>query len=206
MPVAAQLSNAEMEAARKQISDYAGWFVGIGAMLILLGMVAITFPLLSTIAAAIWIAWMLVIGGVLMIVHAAVAWRWPDSAGAILIGLLYLGAGASLLYAPLAGIVSLTIVMAVLFVVEGVAEMVTAFRLRPLNGWGWLLFSGLAAVGTGVLIAYALPISAAWALGLLFGLNLLSTGLSFVLLALACRQGATQDVGRGFGRTGLKAS
>jgi uncharacterized membrane protein HdeD (DUF308 family) len=168
-------------------------------------MVAIALPLLSTIAAAIWIGWTLVVSGALMLSHALFTWRWPNSVWAILVALLYLGTGALILYAPLASVLSLTFVMAALFVAEGVFEIVQAFRLRPLAGWGWMLLSGVAAVVLGVLIGYLFPGSAAWVLGLFFGLNLLSTGLSFVFLALACREGE-QNVQRAFGRPDFKPS
>lgn len=200
MPVLVQLSDVELAAARKKISEYSGWFVGIGVLLMLVGLAAIAFPLLSTIATAIWIGWALLLGGVLMLFHAVGAWQWPDSAWSIVIGLLYLCAGASILYAPLAGVISLTIVVAALFFTEGVIEIVMAFRLRPINGWGWWLFSGVAALVAGALIAYQLPSSAAWALGLLFGMNVLSTGISLIMVAFACRQ-AAQGVPSGLGRT-----
>ena len=180
----------ELTAVRKQVSQSSGWFVAAGVLLALLGMAAIALPLFSTIAAAIWIGWTLVVSGALMLSHALFIWRWPDSVWTIVVALLYLGTGALILYAPLASLLSLTSVMAALFVAEGVFEIVQAFRLRPLAGWGWMLFSGVAAIVLGALIGYSFPASAAWALGLFFGLNLLSTGLSFVFLALACREGA----------------
>ena len=61
-------------------------------------------------------------------------------------------------------------------------------RVRPHEGWGWLLISGLIAIAVGVMIAAQLPSSADWAIGLLTGINLLSTGVSFVVLALAGRR------------------
>ena len=205
MSIIAEMSAAELAAVRKQVSESSGWFVGVGVLLALLGMVAIALPLFSTIAAAIWIGWTLLFSGALMLSHALFTWRWPESVWTTLVALLYLGTGALILYAPLASILSLTFVMAALFVAEGVFEIVQAFRLRPLAGWGWMLFSGVAAVVLGALIGYSFPGSAAWVLGLFFGLNLLSTGLGFVSLALACRDGA-QNVQRGFERPDLKAS
>ena len=205
MSVIAEMSVAELTAVRKQVSESSGWFVAVGVLLALLGMVAIALPLFSTIAAAIWIGWTLIVSGALMLSHALFAWRWPDSVGTILVSLLYLGTGTLILYAPLASVLSLTFVMAALFVAEGVFEIVQAFRLRPLAGWGWMLFSGVAAIVLGALIAYQFPGSAAWVLGLFFGLNLLSTGLSFVFVAVACREGA-QDTQREFGRPDFKPS
>ena len=107
----------------------------------------------------------------------------------LLLGALYLFAGGWLAFFPFTGIVTLTIVLAALFLVEGVLEVIMGFRVRPHEGWGWLVFSGLIAVAVGVLIAAELPSSAVWAIGLLAGVNLLSTGISFIVLALAGKRG-----------------
>jgi uncharacterized membrane protein HdeD (DUF308 family) len=66
--------------------------------------------------------------------------------------------------------------------------LVLAFRLRSQEGWGWVLLSGIVAVAIGALIAAGLPNSATWAIGVLTGINMLSTGFSFVFLALAARR------------------
>ena len=205
MSVIAGMSDAELASARKQVSESTGWLIGVGVLLVFLGMVAIALPLFSTLAAAIWIGWTLLIGGALMLSQALFAWRWPDSLWSILVALLYLGTGALILYAPLTSVLSLTFAMSMLFVAEGVFEIFQAFTMRPLAGWAWLFFSGVAAVIAGVLIGYLFPGSAAWVLGLFFGLNLLSTGWSLIFVAAACREGA-KDIQRAFGSPDLKPS
>jgi hypothetical protein len=75
-----------------------------------------------------------------------------------------------------------------LFIAEGVFEVIMALRVRPHEGWGFLLLSGIAALLVGVLIGMDLPGSAVWALGLLVGINLLFSGWSYVFLALAGRR------------------
>ncbi|HET6322032.1 MAG TPA: DUF308 domain-containing protein, partial [Hyphomicrobium sp.] len=80
------------------------------------------------------------------------------------------------------------IVLAALFIAEGIFEIVMAYRVSPHEGWVWLLLSGIAAIAVGVLIALGLPGSATWALGLLVGINLLFSGWSYVFLALAGRR------------------
>ena len=92
------------------------------------------------------------------------------------------------------GILTLTIVIAALFIVEGVLEFIMGFRMRPHEGWGWVVFSGLVAVAAGLLIALSLPESAVWALGLLAGINLLFSGWSFIYLALSGKRASDQGV------------
>ena len=86
------------------------------------------------------------------------------------------------------GMALVTAVVAVLFIAEGIFEVIQAFRVRPHEGWFWLLLSGLAALAVGVIIAMDLPGSAVWALGLLVGINLLFSGWSYIFLAMAGRR------------------
>ena len=170
------------------IAEKWGWFLALGIALIVAGLAAIAFPLLGTIAVKIMLGWLFLIGGVLMIMHAFQAPGWQGFFWELLVGILYAVAGAYLAFFPLTGLLTLAILLAVMFIIEGVFEVVQAFRVRPHEGWGFLLLSGIAALAVGVLITLSLPSSAEWALGLLAGINLLFSGWSYVFLALAGRR------------------
>ena len=191
--MAQQLSKSDIDAAlaeaREHISRNWGWFLALGVVFLLAGAAAIAFPLVSTIATKIALGWIFMISGAVMAVHAFSAAQWRGFLLGLLVGLLYLAAGAWLAFFPFTGIITLTILVAALFLAEGVLEGIMAFRVRPHAGWGWLLLSGLIAVAVGAMIALQLPYSGEWAIGLLTGVNLLSTGVSFVVLALAGRRG-----------------
>ena len=173
---------------RKLIADKWGWFLALGIVLIVAGLTAIAFPLFSTIAAKIMLGWLFLIGGVMMILHAFNAPAWQGFLWELLIGILYAVAGGYLAFFPLTGLLTLAILLAMLFIAEGVFEVIMALRVRPHEGWGFLLLSGIAALLVGVLIAMDLPGSAVWALGLLVGINLLFSGWSYIFLALAGRR------------------
>ena len=151
-------------------------------------MAAILFPLLSTIATKIVLGWIFLAGGALLVIHAFSIKEWSGFLWGLLVGVLYLVAGGWLAFFPFTGIITLTLLLAALFLAEGVMEVIMAFRVRPHEGWVWLLLSGIVAVAVGVLIAAELPSSATWAIGLLAGINLLSSGVSFIVLALAGRR------------------
>ena len=170
------------------IAEKWGWFLALGIALIVAGLAAIAFPLLGTIAVKIMLGWLFLVGGVLMIMHAFQAPGWQGFLWELLVGILYAVAGAYLAFFPLTGLLTLAILLAVMFIIEGVFEVVQAFRVRPHEGWGFLLLSGIAALAVGVLITLSLPSSAEWALGLLAGINLLFSGWSYVFLALAGRR------------------
>lgn len=179
---------AAVAEARRQIAEHWGWFLGVGIVFVLAGIAAIAFPLVSTIAAKIALGWIFLISGVIALIHSFSITRWGALLLNLLIGALYVLAGAYLAFFPLTGIVTLTLLLAALFLAEGIMQVVMGVRLRGHGGWGWLVLSGIIAIAAGALIALDLPTSAGWAIGLLVGINLLSTGLSFVFLSLAGRK------------------
>jgi len=193
--MADQVSRANLDAAvadaRRYLAENSGWFLTLGIVLLLVGGAAIVFPLFFTVAAKIFLGWLFLIGGVVLVLHAFSTRAWAGFFWSLLIGLLYVVAGGWLAFFPFTGIITLTILLAALFLAEGVLEVILAFRVRPHEGWGWLLLSGLVAIAVGALIAAGLPGSAVWAIGLLVGVNLISTGASFVVLALAGRRART---------------
>lgn len=190
--MAQSLSQADIEAkliqARQHIAEKWGWFLALGIVLILVGIAAICFPLVSTIAAKFFLGWLFLIGGVFLIIHAFSAQGWGGFLWSLLIGVLYLIAGGYLAFFPLTGLLTLAILLAILFVAEGIMEIIMAFRVHPSDGRIWLLLSGIAALVVGVLIFLGLPSSAGWALGLLVGINLLFSGWSYVFLAMSGRK------------------
>lgn len=187
-PMVQAVIEQRLAETRRLISEKWGWFLALGIVLIVVGMAAILFPLVSTIAAKIMLGWLFLIGGVFMVLHAFSSQGWQGFVWSLLIGILYLIAGGYLAFFPLTGLFTLAILLAALFLAEGVAEIIMAFRIRPHEGWGFMLLSGIAALAVGVMIALDLPGSATWALGLLVGINLLFSGWSYIFLALAGRR------------------
>ena len=187
-----QISQTDISAAiaeaKRQIAENWGWFLTLGIFLVIAGVAAILFPLLSTIATKIVLGWIFLVSGALLIIHAFSIKQWSGFLWGLLLGVLYVVAGGWLAFFPFTGIITLTLLLAALFLAEGVLEVIMAVRVRPHEGWGWLLVSGLVAIAVGVMIAAELPSSAVWAIGLLTGINLLSSGVSFIVLALAGRR------------------
>ena len=105
----------------------------------------------------------------------------------LLSAVLALGAGLVLLAWPVSGAVSLTLVLIVFFVIEGVASIMLALEHRESGRWGWLLASGIVDLVLAGLILVGLPGTAAWALGLLVGINMMFGGASLIAMALHAR-------------------
>jgi uncharacterized membrane protein HdeD (DUF308 family) len=115
-------------------------------------------------------------------VHAFAARTWSGFLLGLLVGLLYLVTAAVLWINPMGGVVALTVFLAAVLVVDGIFRSILAFQIRPRSGWFWLLVGGIISIVLGAMIWQRLPSSALWILGLLLGVNLIFSGLMFLLL------------------------
>lgn len=167
------------------VAEHRYWFMFAGVCLIILGIFAIAFPFATTIAAKVFLGWIFLIGGLVQLFQAFSTQKWSSFFFNLLVGVLYAIAGGWLAFFPLTGIVTLTVFLAAMFIAQGILEVVMAFRLRQQEGWGWVLVSGLVAFAVGALIFGRLPTSAVWAVGLLVGINMISSGWAYFFLALA---------------------
>jgi uncharacterized membrane protein HdeD (DUF308 family) len=177
--------------AESQIAKHWVWYLILGIALLLGGVVAIAFPFLSTIAAKRVLGWIFLFSGVVTVVHAFSAGNWRGFLWNLLIGILYTVGGAYLLLSPIVGVVTLTMLVAAVFLADGVLEIIMAFRLRPHHSWGWVLASGVAALVAGFLIWSQLPSSATWVIGVLVGIKMIMAGWSFIALALGSHEHAS---------------
>jgi uncharacterized membrane protein HdeD (DUF308 family) len=157
----------------------------VGLAMTVVGLVAIVFPVVSTLAATLFVGWMLLLAGVFLFVGSFTIHGTGPFFGALLISLLTFGAGVFLLFNPLAGAVALTVLLGVLFLVQGAFEMTLALEMRPHSAWMWMLLSGLASVVLALIIAFGLPAISLIALGILLGINFLSTGLGYIFVSRA---------------------
>jgi uncharacterized membrane protein HdeD (DUF308 family) len=164
-----------------------GWLLGLGILLSVLGLLLIAAPALGTLAIDLLVGWFLIIGGIAQLIHAFMEKAWRGFLLETASGVLYLVVGVLLIFYPMAGAQALTIFLAAFLLVEGLVRSAMALRLRPAQGWGWLLFGGIVTVILALLIWMQWPASALWVIGLLVGINLLFTGWSLTMMAIAMR-------------------
>jgi len=185
-------SNPQLEQIQRKVAEaiQAHWklFLTQGIVMMILGLIAIAVPNVATLAIAIFIGWLFLIGG---IVRALSVWRArsaPGFAWSLVTALLAIVLGLILVLNPLEGVLTLTMVLIVLFVVEGVAAILIALEFRRhIRQWGWTLFNGIVDLVLAYLIFRGWPSTAAWAIGLLVGINMLFLGVSLTMTALAGR-------------------
>ena len=162
---------------RDQIGRARRWLMVAGSLALLAGVVSIAVPVIASVTAAIFVGWVLLASGVSAAIYA-ISHRAPLRG---LEALVALGAGFYLLVFPLHGTVTLTFVLAVWFFASGVFSLAYALQWRGIPGWWLSALGGVSSVILGFLIAASLPSSAAWAIGLLVGINLVFWGVRALL-------------------------
>jgi uncharacterized membrane protein HdeD (DUF308 family) len=165
-----------------------GWFLALGVALIALGVMAISMPLVAAIAIELLIGWLLVAVGTVEMISAVGSQRGAGLFWSLLWGLVYLAVGVMLLADPLRGILTLTMLLAILLLAEGVFKIILAVQYRAMGNWGWTLFSGLLSMALGGLIWAQWPSDAAWIIGLLIGIDLIFGGWTMMILGMTAKR------------------
>jgi uncharacterized membrane protein HdeD (DUF308 family) len=176
---------------RAAVREHWKAFLIEGIVLAILGLAAIIVPQLASLAVTIYLGWMFLVMGILGLVMTFWARGMPGLWWSLISAVLAIAAGVILLARPMQGVLTLTIVLGIFFVAEGVATIMYALEhRRELSGRSsWLIVSGIVDILISGLIITGLPSSAEWAIGLLVGINLLFGGTSLIGMALAARQG-----------------
>jgi uncharacterized membrane protein HdeD (DUF308 family) len=163
------------------------WSIATGVLLIMLGVAAIAFPMFSTLAAEIWIAWIILFAGGSKLAYAFQSRSEGGFIWKLLLSILYIATGILLLIYPLQGVLTLTLALGIFLVVEGVFETALAFQMRPNPNWLWLLGNGITTLILGALIGLEWPLNGSFAIGLLLGISIIFSGTSRIMLTLAAR-------------------
>ena len=181
--------NELQRALAQSVRDHWVLFLIEGIVLIVLGILAIVVPVVATLAVAIFIAWLLLISGVVGLITTFMARHAPGFWWSLISAVLAIAAGIVLLGWPVSGAVSLTLLLIVFFAIEGIVTIMYALEhKKELSGrWAWMFASGIIDLILAVMIFAGLPGTAAWALGLLVGINLLFGGTSLIAMALHAR-------------------
>jgi uncharacterized membrane protein HdeD (DUF308 family) len=167
-----------------------------GIVLVVFGAIAVVLPGIAALTVTILLGWLFLFSGILGLATTIWMRQLPGFWWSLLSALLAIVTGVALLVWPFGGVLSLTLVLAVFFVIEGVASIMYALdHRREFTGrWGWMLASGVIDLLLAMLILVGFPGTASWAIGLLVGINMLMGGVALMAMALHARTGdATGD-------------
>jgi uncharacterized membrane protein HdeD (DUF308 family) len=191
------MSTNQPEIKRIQLAAHDHWvlFLVEGVVLVVLGATAIIIPVLATLAATIILGWLFLVSGIMGLVSTFWMRQAPGFWWALISAVLGIVVGVLLLAAPIRGALSLTIVLISFFIIEGIVSIMFALdHKRELSGkWGWMLMSGIVDLVLGAMIFAGLPSTAAWAIGLLVGINMVFGGTALAAMALHARDTAPQS-------------
>jgi uncharacterized membrane protein HdeD (DUF308 family) len=145
-----------------------------------LGILALLSPFYAGIAATLVLGANFLIGGVLEAFAAFRAQRWAGTLGLILLAVISILAGLFIIGNPVIGLATITLVCIAAMFVAGIAKLFWAFKI-PTGGGRWLLIvSGILSVIVAAMLYTRFPLSAAWAFGVLVGINLIGEGATLL--------------------------
>lgn len=164
-----------------------GWFLALGIVLVLLGVMALGWSVLTTLVSVVVFGWFLLAGGVLSVFHAFVRRRWGGFFLELFAGILYAVFGLMVVSNPALSAVALTLLIAVFLMIGGIFRIIAALTVR-FHHWIWVLLNGAISLLLGLMIWSQWPVSGLWVIGLFIGIDMVFYGFSLIMLALAVRR------------------
>jgi uncharacterized membrane protein HdeD (DUF308 family) len=180
------------EAVLDGIKRASGWSIVLAILMIIAGIIAMFEPGLAGVVITLVIGWSAIFNGVAQIIFGFQTHGGWHIALEVILGIIYIIAGICILFAPLLGLVVLTLVLASFLLVYGVFAIILGFRMRPRSGWGWVLFDGIITFLLGVLVWVHWPSSGLWVVGTLFGISIFVSGITRLMVSLALRGAVKQ--------------
>ena len=163
-----------------------GTLVGLGVLLVVLGMIAISASMIATLATVVFFGTLMMVGGVSQTIYAIMTRAWSGFYLDLLAGVLSLVIGFLIVGHPGATAMALTLLIAVFLIVGGIFRIAIGFSVRYQIRI-WLFLHGALNVLLGVIILMDWPLSGLWVIGLFIGIDMLFNGWSLIMLGLAAK-------------------
>ena len=164
-----------------------GWLLVLGIAYVILGWVAIGYPIAATMAIEMLLGYILLVGGVIAVVGSFFSGNWKNLILILLSGILYIFVGFFLVTNMKEGVITLTLLLAAFLLVEGIFKIIHAFQIQTAKNWIWILISGIASIILAVMIWAEFPQSSAFVIGLLVGIYFLINGFSLIMFSFALK-------------------
>ena len=178
------------EAMRETVRRHSLWYLVQGGLMILGGVLALVYPVIASFAVVGLLGWVLIASGIVQGISLIGAQSVPNfwlqlvSVGlSIVVGILFLSD-------PGGSLTTVTFLLIVYLVVEGISKVIFALTIRPIPKWGWVLASGVFSVLVAFVLYASLTSVSLWLLGLLLGIQLIAEGAALGYLAWDIRKAA----------------
>src|SRR5271166_299088 len=181
-------AQAYRDAMRQTVKRYSLWYLIEGVLLVVTGVLAIVFPVVSSAAVVVLLGWLLIVSGALQGISLIGAGHVPHFWLQLISVILAVLVGLLFLRDPAQGMLTITLLLIVFFMIEGISKVVFSLTIRPFPNWGGVLASGLVGLLLSAILWANLPVTAVWLIGLLLGIELISVGAAMAYLAWHVRQ------------------
>ncbi len=183
----AQASAAMREAMRETVKRYSTWYLLEGIFLMIAGVIALVYPYLASVTLIFLLGWILIVSGVLQAIGLIGAKDVPHFWLQLISAVLAVVIGVLLLRNPNVGLVAMTLLLIIFFIVEGISKIIFALNIRPFTGWIWVFLSGLIGILLGAYLWAKMPLASEVVLGVLLGIQLIVEGAALAFLAWMVR-------------------
>jgi uncharacterized membrane protein HdeD (DUF308 family) len=196
MPMEAHMSMMSLEAAaqvmreamRETVKRHSLWYLVQSGLMIIAGILALAYPAVSSVAVVFFLGWLLIFAGILQGISLIGTRHVPHFWLQLISVVLFVIVGVIFLRHPGESLLTLTLLLIVLFMVEGISKVIFALTIRPLPNWGWVLASGIIAILLAFFLWASIPVTAVWLIGVLLGIELISEGVALGYLAWQVRK------------------
>lgn len=158
-----------------------------GAVLAILGVLALSSIFITTMATVLFLGVLLVAAGITLLIHSFYTSEWRGFFGELILGLISMMVGWLLISNPALGAVSLTLVLGSYFIASGIFKTISSLFIH-VEHWGWLLLNGVVSFALGILILAQWPAASLWILGLFVGIDLLMSGWTSIIYGFMLRK------------------
>ena len=171
------------DAVRETVKRHSFWYLLQGGLMVLAGILALVYPVASSFAVVSLLGWLLIISGIVQGISLLDARKLPHFWLQLVSVALSVIVGVLLIRHRGEGLLVLTLLLLVYFMIEGFSKVIFALTIRPFPNWGWVLASGLVGILAALYLWVSLPVTAIWLLGVLLGIQLICEGAALGYLA-----------------------
>ena len=182
-------ARAMRDAMRETVKRHSLWYLIQGILMVLGGILALAYPLFTSATVVLFLGWVLIITGLVQGISLIGAKNVPHFWLQLVSVVLAVIVGFLFVRDPGQALLTVTLLLIVFFMVEGISKIIFSLTIRPFPNWGWVLASGVIGVFLSVYLL-SNPVAAVWLLGLLIGVMLISEGTALGYLAWQVRKTA----------------
>ncbi len=164
------------------VKRFCNTFLVEGIFILIVGMLLVILPQVSTLALSLMISVALILAGIYKLISSVIRRDEIEKSWlSAIIAILMIGTGAYLTVRPLFNLFLITLGVGIYFVLEGINSMIIAFESKGVLKHWWVgILAGLAQFALAFLILFGLPGSALYTIGLLLGISMILSGIALI--------------------------